>query len=364
MIIQCDTCGTRYNLAEEKVKPGGTKVRCARCRSVFQVAPPTPEPLPPVEAFPSDLGAEDWERERGADLKSEDTMGEGTIAAEKEGMPFSTSHLPNVSSDFRFGGEEISEPSPMGEMLLPPEPDSGIPTEPKRFPPEGEFLGSESQDTEKPEEDFSPPPSLTSLEDKGAPVDFVRKETRKRGTTLLTRLLLVLILVLAALTGGLAGYLYWSGEPFDASRLMDRLRGGGRPAPETGRRIHLTGIEGFFVINRDAGRLFVIRGMAVNEFPEPRGTISVKGVLYDTTGKPIAQKIAFCGNSLDDEAIRTLPFRKIEEAMKNQFGTDFANLTTAPGKSIPFTVVFQNVPDKLAEFSVDVNDSTPVAADR
>ena len=43
MIVQCEACQTRFRLADEKVKPGGTKVRCSKCKVVFTVTPPEPE---------------------------------------------------------------------------------------------------------------------------------------------------------------------------------------------------------------------------------------------------------------------------------------------------------------------------------
>src|SRR6056297_2413486 len=44
MIIQCEQCQTRFRLADEKLKPAGTKVRCSKCKHVFTVMPPAPEP--------------------------------------------------------------------------------------------------------------------------------------------------------------------------------------------------------------------------------------------------------------------------------------------------------------------------------
>jgi len=44
MIITCEECQARFRLADEKLKPGGTKVRCSKCRHVFTVMPPEPAP--------------------------------------------------------------------------------------------------------------------------------------------------------------------------------------------------------------------------------------------------------------------------------------------------------------------------------
>ncbi|MBW6511568.1 MAG: zinc-ribbon domain-containing protein [Desulfuromonadaceae bacterium] len=54
MIIECPECQARFKLADEKIKPEGTKVRCSKCKHVFTVnasAPaPTPAPAPPEPA--------------------------------------------------------------------------------------------------------------------------------------------------------------------------------------------------------------------------------------------------------------------------------------------------------------------------
>jgi predicted Zn finger-like uncharacterized protein len=53
MIVQCEACQTRFRLADEKVKPGGTKVRCSKCKVVFTVTPPEPEPAEEAVDFDS-----------------------------------------------------------------------------------------------------------------------------------------------------------------------------------------------------------------------------------------------------------------------------------------------------------------------
>ncbi len=70
MIITCPNCTTRYSLPQDKIKPDGQKVRCAKCGTVWhqapedeplaltvedQVAPPTPEPAwaPAMPAEPA-----------------------------------------------------------------------------------------------------------------------------------------------------------------------------------------------------------------------------------------------------------------------------------------------------------------------
>lgn len=60
MIITCPNCSTRYSLPQDKIKPGGQKVRCAKCGTVWHQEPDdeplalTPEeqvPAPPTPAW-------------------------------------------------------------------------------------------------------------------------------------------------------------------------------------------------------------------------------------------------------------------------------------------------------------------------
>ena len=124
-------------------------------------------------------------------------------------------------------------------------------------------------------------------------------------------------------------------------------------------QIDISDLRSQFVANQSAGNLFVVHGKAINNFNGARSTISVRGIIYDASGKVILQQTAFCGNPLDEAALRTLPYAKIEETMNNQFGDSLSNLNIDPGQSIPFTIVFRNIPDQVAEFNIELADSRP-----
>ena len=42
MIITCKSCQTLFRVDDSLVKPGGTKVKCNKCRQVFTAFPPNP----------------------------------------------------------------------------------------------------------------------------------------------------------------------------------------------------------------------------------------------------------------------------------------------------------------------------------
>ena len=50
MIVQCEQCDTKFQIADDKVGPDGAWMRCSKCQHVFHVEPPQPEPEP--EAAP------------------------------------------------------------------------------------------------------------------------------------------------------------------------------------------------------------------------------------------------------------------------------------------------------------------------
>lgn len=183
-----------------------------------------------------------------------------------------------------------------------------------------------------------------------APPSAPRRKTPFRGV-------LVFVLVLLLALCGVAGYFFWQGGNLDIVKIVEQLTGQGKPASATG-QIRLSELSSSFATNREAGQLFVIRGKATNEYSETRSAIAVKGILYND-GQPLLQQTVFCGNSLSAEDLRTMPFAKIEESMNNQFGDSLSNLNVAPGKSIPFTIVFKNLPPQLAEYTVEAVDSKP-----
>jgi len=43
MIVSCAGCGTKYRVADDKIGPFGVKVRCPKCRTVFEVKLPEEE---------------------------------------------------------------------------------------------------------------------------------------------------------------------------------------------------------------------------------------------------------------------------------------------------------------------------------
>ena len=52
MIAACPKCSARYRVDGERLAPGGSRLRCTRCRAVFRVSPPA-APVTQDESAPA-----------------------------------------------------------------------------------------------------------------------------------------------------------------------------------------------------------------------------------------------------------------------------------------------------------------------
>ncbi len=155
------------------------------------------------------------------------------------------------------------------------------------------------------------------------------------------------------------GILVYMNGPDQLSQTFKQLIGQQTERPAQSGRITLAELEGRFVQNQHAGELFLIRGMATNDYPEPRAGIQVKGVIFDPNGKPLLQKTVFCGNPISEKDLQTLSFGELEKMMGNQFGKELSNMKVDQGQALPFDIVFKDLPQNLSEFSVKVTASKP-----
>lgn len=206
-----------------------------------------------------------------------------------------------------------------------------------------------------PADEQVPPVAVPFGEDELPPLTI---SSRRKGASFLPgAVIAVSVLAIVALAGG--GFYFFKEGP----AALDRLGIGfvaqwlGMESREEG-GIGIDKVRGAYLKNVEVGEVFVIRGEAVNNYRKPRASIQVKGALLGSGGQVLLQKVAFCGNSLTDEQVQTLPVAKIDAAMNNQFGDSLANLGVQPGKRIPFVVVLRDVPKDAVDYSVEMVGST------
>ncbi len=70
----------------------------------------------------------------------------------------------------------------------------------------------------------------------------------------------------------------------------------------------------------------------------------------------LAQTAVFAGNALSGEAIRKGDRDTLSKALGNRFGEGLANMHVAPGKAIPFMVVFFDAPENMDSYKLEAKD--------
>ncbi|APG25066.1 DUF3426 domain-containing protein [Syntrophotalea acetylenica] len=408
MIVECPECVSRFRLADDKLKPSGTKVRCSRCQKVFTVMPELDETSaaatgPGDVAMPSAASADkEWDQalsETGGSAFHEFDFGESwddvsslsgdptlenefsedsafdfaafdedgelksdalfeTAADEGEAFSFEDGSFP-LDEEGGDSQDYFAEPTkaPVEDPSSELSPDSVAAGGAARSPLAGLHAGAADHEVEDGDAGlFAPPASSEGKPSLPPPARVpVRRKSKGTGLSLLFLLLLV--------GGAAGGYFAWKKDLLGSLMRLERLHALMRSQPEATEsgQIRTLGLNGGFLQNRRAGRLFVIQGEAVNDYRESRSAIAVKGVLFDAKGAPLQQQTVFCGNPIDAGELETLPFDRIAERMNNQFGDSLSNLNVPAGKAVPFTIVFRNLPEGLSEFSVEVIDSKPAS---
>ncbi len=159
------------------------------------------------------------------------------------------------------------------------------------------------------------------------------------------KLWLAVALVLACLGGGA----YWY---FDARQLK---------APpieqDLAKKIELLtmrNVRQYYVDNEKVGKVFVIEGRVVNEFPQPKELIAVEAAIYGKDKKPLATKTQLAGTQLSLFQLQVLSEKEMESFLNNKVEILSNNTNVQHGGEVPFMVLFYAPPQGVAEFGVKI----------
>lgn len=113
-------------------------------------------------------------------------------------------------------------------------------------------------------------------------------------------------------------------------------------------------VNGRFITNKIEGTLFIITGKVDNLTTSQISYVNVRSALI-TKGKIEAMiESAYCGNIITEEMLKNSKISEIKEQLMLKNGNENINVNIAPGGSVPFMVVFSNLPDRLQNFTVKV----------
>ena len=340
MIVQCPNCQAKFKLPDGKVGPAGAKLRCGKCRNVFQVEPPAPPDADGLTDFdfPDDL-APTPPRAGAA----------GGAAMPDDGVPAGLFHSESYD---------------------------GTATSKKKRDPESDF-----------EDDFPGGPvkpgfSLNDVADLPLPGSRPSKERRKRLLIIGGVLVLLVVVTLAAVhfldlwPGRKAAKDAVQTPPTEtatpageaAKPATDKAAAPATPAapgapaaqkPEEAAKVKdimLQNVRQYYVSNEKAGQLFVIEGKAVNNFKAPKEMIKLEASLFDEKGGTLAAKEELAGNTVSLFQLQVMTRDELKSALASQVGVLTNNTNIAPAGEVPFMMVFFDPPEAVKEFGVKVID--------
>jgi predicted Zn finger-like uncharacterized protein len=117
-------------------------------------------------------------------------------------------------------------------------------------------------------------------------------------------------------------------------------------------------ISGKFIDNSSTGKLFVIKGRVQNAYDHPRSHIRIVGRLYKKGSRLSKTARVYCGNILSDSELEVMDMGVISRRLGNPSGDGRSNLEVKKGNAVPFMIVFNQLPDNLDEFSIEVAGSS------
>jgi len=117
-------------------------------------------------------------------------------------------------------------------------------------------------------------------------------------------------------------------------------------------------IDAKYVENQTAGKLLVISGQVRNDYKHPRSHIQIAGKLFNKDGSVAQSATVYAGNMIPTLDLARLDLTKIKDLLQNQSGQRKSNLNVKNSRVVPFMIVFDQLPDGLDEYTVEVVGST------
>ena len=131
---------------------------------------------------------------------------------------------------------------------------------------------------------------------------------------------------------------------------------GGNPATPAAPKYDLRNVIGYYESSGASPRILVIKGQVANLSTVEKSGIRIHATLLDNTDVVLAQQAVYAGNVLSAEAIRKGDRGALSKALENRFGEGLANMHVAPGKAIPFMVVFFDAPANMDSYKLEAKD--------
>jgi hypothetical protein len=203
------------------------------------------------------------------------------------------------------------------------------------------------------EENFSAEETITTepVQQEKPAVAAVPAPRKKGGAKII-----IAVLILALLgAAGYFGYDYVVKNNIVIPYLSDYINPRAKD-PNGIAKLSTSDINSLFIDNVAAGRLFVVKGKVRNGYTDARKMIRLRGKLF-TKGKVLAKmEYAYAGLVVPEQELSTNPMAGIKKRLVSTSGQTAA-ITAGAGQSLPFMVVFYELPANLDEFEIELVSS-------
>lgn len=165
------------------------------------------------------------------------------------------------------------------------------------------------------------------------------------------RRLFWLMLLLLLVSAGAAVYWYcWREHPLTPVQ-------GSAATSENISLLTMKDVRQYYVNNEKMGKILIIDGRVVNEFPQPVSMITVEAILYAQSQNVLASRRQIAGSQLTPLQLTVLDKETMTDRLADPEKEQGANVTLLPGASAPFMVVFTEPPSEVSEFYVAIVDA-------
>ena len=188
-----------------------------------------------------------------------------------------------------------------------------------------------------------------------------RPKKQKKGTS---KLLVVVLILLMLGGGGYYAYDLYLKDYLEKNNIqIPYLSQYLNPKPKDPAGIanlSVLDINSKFLESNEGGRLFVISGKIRNGYRTNRGDILLAGKLFSKGKVLVKSEQAYAGTIIPDQELKSLPITEIKKRLKKMPGPRDAAAVVKPGQTLPFIIVFSDLPDDLDEFVVEKVSSKQV----
>ncbi len=341
MIIECMSCHAKFNLDENLLKEPGSKVRCSLCRHIFTALPPKEE-VQIEEAFPEELEhiermvTEEISKEEDLFSDFDKTPAEGIEEEEvivQEGEELETVSMEDLShldSGFveRMEGESVDVDEAMDRATKVEE----------------EIIAQKELEREE---------EVKEAEELFKPRPVVKKRHR-------AGLWIIILLIILILPGAVVALIRFKPDLLSEYLPFFKRHLSKEQAFDMGnKRLSFKDLKYSFVDSEKAGKLFVVKGLVINNYPDRRSFIRLRSTILDSKGKAIRGKTVYAGNQISDKELLSLSMEEIDNRLRNKLGKDKMNINIPPSSSIPLMIIFSNLPEDIIEYTVEPISSSP-----